>query len=76
IAACKYFNVLYEIFGSWELALIAYNAGPTFLSETISEKQLDPDYHSLSSYLPIPARRYLPAMVAIIYLFENHEMHF
>lgn len=76
IAACEYIRVLYDIFGSWELALIAYNAGPTYLNEIINENKIVPDYHSVVSYLSTPAQRYLPALVAIIYLFENFEMHF
>lgn len=76
IAACKYLQVLYGIFGSWELALLAYNAGPTYLKERIIKNQNISNYHSLVSHLSLPARRYLPALVAIIYLFENYDIHF
>ena len=76
IAACRYLTRLYSRFNDWELSLIAYNAGPTTLSRAIEKNQGQNDYYTLNRYLPEPARRYLPALVALIYLFENHEKHF
>ncbi|MGC9343062.1 MAG: lytic transglycosylase domain-containing protein [Bacteroidales bacterium] len=76
IAACQYLNRLYKRFNNWELSLLAYNAGPTALSNVIEQNKGVLDYFTLVSHLPVPAQRYLPALVAIIYLFENYENHF
>lgn len=76
IAACQYLKRLYERFNNWELSLLAYNAGPTALSNVIELNKGDLDYSTLVTHLPVPAQRYLPALVAIIYLFENYENHF
>lgn len=76
IAACKYLSRLYQSFQSWELSLIAYNAGPTFLRNTQKKLNNTTDYRTLYPHLTPPAKKYLPALVAIIYLFENYDNHF
>lgn len=76
IAACRYLTHLYQRFNSWELSMLAYNAGPTALSNAIQKNNGQSDYYSLVGHLSIPAQRYLPAFIAIIYLFENHDNHF
>jgi len=76
IAACRYLNRLYLRFSDWELSLIAYNAGPTTLTRAIEKNGGNPEYTALMPHLSTAAQRYLPALVALIYLFENHEMHF
>jgi membrane-bound lytic murein transglycosylase D len=76
IAACRYLKHLYKQFNSWELSMLAYNAGPTTLSNAINQNKGKSDYYSLVNHLPRPAQRYLPAFIALIYLFENYENHF
>jgi membrane-bound lytic murein transglycosylase D len=41
IAACKYFNELYNEFNSWTLAAAAYNNGEIKLAKTINEQKED-----------------------------------
>jgi membrane-bound lytic murein transglycosylase D len=76
IAACQYLTKLYHDFNNWELSLLAYNAGPTSLRNAIKQNGGETEYTSLSPHLSVPAQRYLPALVALIYLFENHNHHF
>ena len=76
IAACKYLTHLNKNFNNWNLSLLAYNAGPTALRRAIEANYGNEDYPSLREHLSIPAQRYLPALVALIYLFENHDYHF
>jgi membrane-bound lytic murein transglycosylase D len=76
IAACRYLKYLYKRFNSWELSMLAYNAGPTALSNAIMQNNGESEYYSLVNHLPRPAQRYLPAFIALIYLFENYENHF
>ncbi|MCF8380117.1 MAG: lytic transglycosylase domain-containing protein [Bacteroidales bacterium] len=75
IAACKYLNWLNSEFQDWNLSLVAYNAGPTYLRHQIRTLQTK-EYFSLLPQLTPPAQNYLPALVAIIYLFNNFENHF
>lgn len=75
-AACTYLTELYEFFGSWELSLLAYNTGPTALNNAIRANNGSSEYFSLLPHLSSSTQRYLPALMAIIYLFENHGNHF
>ena len=75
IAACRYLNYLYNRFNSWELSLLAYNAGPNYLDRCI--KSLDSrDLHVLNPNLTPAAQKYLPALTALVYLFNNYQNHF
>lgn len=76
IAACEYLNHLNKSFNNWNLSLLAYNAGPTALRNAIKANGGNQDYQSLHPYLSASAKRYLPATVALIYLFEYHDNHF
>jgi membrane-bound lytic murein transglycosylase D len=76
IAACQYLVRLYERFDSWELSLLAYNTGPTALRQAIRDNDGKTEYSSLVHHLSHSTQRYLPAIVAILYLFENYENHF
>lgn len=75
MAACKYLNWLNNEFHDWNLSLLAYNAGPTYLRQQIKYNRSN-DYLALLPYLTDPAQKYLPALVALIYLFNNFENHF
>ncbi len=76
IAACKYLTRLYGDFNNWDLSLLAYNTGPTSLRNSIKKNGGDTSYKSLHPHLSVSTKRYLPALVALIYLFENHNNHF
>lgn len=76
IAACKYLNRLFSEFNNWNLSLLAYNAGPTTIRNARNKAGKPDDYTSIQPYLTIPAQKYLPALVAIIYLFHNSQSHF
>lgn len=65
-AALDYLTKLYEMFGSWDLALAAYNCGEGTLSRAIARNQardLPTDYSSLQ--LPLETRQYLPKLQAV-----------
>lgn len=65
-AALDYLQKLYDMFGSWELALAAYNWGEGSVSRAIAKNQSrgEPtDY--LSLHMPPETRNYVPKLIAI-----------
>ncbi len=65
-AALDYLSKLYEMFGSWDLALAAYNSGEGTVSRAIARnaaKNLPTDYPNLG--LPTETRQYLPKLQAV-----------
>jgi membrane-bound lytic murein transglycosylase D len=68
LAACKYLKSLYKIFGSWALALSAYNAGPGYLSKEL-KKQSTRDFWSMDLYKE--TSMYVPRFFAVVVLGEG-----
>jgi membrane-bound lytic murein transglycosylase D len=65
-AALTYLQKLYGMFGAWDLALAAYNAGEGTVSRAIErnrKKGLPTDYQSLD--LPSETKNYVPKLQAI-----------
>ncbi len=69
-AAARYLRDLHDRFGSWPLALAAYNAGEQAVEKAISRAG-SKDFAVLSSLrlLPAETRRYVPAVLAAASLF-------
>lgn len=65
-AAAEYFKDLYNIFGSWELALSAYNAGEYGIIRRI-RKAGTRSFHQLAKkrVLPKETRNYIPKILAL-----------
>ena len=65
-AALDYLQKLHTMFGSWDLALAAYNAGEGTVGRAIARNQragLPTDYQSLK--LPLETEQYVPKLQAI-----------
>ena len=71
-AAALFFQDLYNIFGSWELALSAYNAGEYGIIRRI-RKANTRDYYELSAQKKIPkeTRHYVPKVIAAMKVYQN-----
>ncbi|MAX67407.1 MAG: LysM peptidoglycan-binding domain-containing protein [Bacteriovoracaceae bacterium] len=71
-AAALLFQDLYNIFGSWELALAGYNAGEYGVIRRIRGADTR-DYYELSSrkILPKETRHYVPKVLAVMSILEN-----
>ena len=74
-AAAKYLKHLYGIFEDWNLALAAYNSGPGNVNKAIRRSGGQKDYWALRPYLPRETSGYVPAFLAMNYLFEYAEEH-
>ncbi|TWV81981.1 LysM peptidoglycan-binding domain-containing protein [Moraxella sp. VT-16-12] len=75
-AAYDFLTSLYNQFGSWELALAAYNAGPGRVSRAISANRnagLPTDYWSLR--LPTETMNYVPRFMAVAQIVKSPESY-
>ncbi len=74
-AACRYLKDLHKIFGNWELALAAYNCGPGNVNKAIRRAGGTGDYWSVYNNLPRETRGYVPAFIAVNYIFNHAADH-
>src|SRR5262245_24743075 len=75
-AALDYLQKLYGMFGSWDLALAAYNWGEGAVSRAIARNQakgLPTDYESLT--MPGETRNYLPKLQAVKNIVSNPQAY-
>lgn len=71
-AAVKYFKDLYTLFGSWTLAIAAYNVGERRLATEIEQQDVD-NYYDL--YLPDETKRFIFRILAIKQIFSTPKQH-
>ncbi|MDD5366211.1 MAG: transglycosylase SLT domain-containing protein [Gallionellaceae bacterium] len=75
-AALDYLEKLHDMFGSWDLALAAYNCGEGCVSRAIARNQAKgqpTDYLSLN--LPSETRNYVPRLLAVRNLVREPERY-
>ena len=74
IAACKYFKVLYSMFGDWNLVLAAYNGGPGYIKNKIKTYGTN-DFWKLYPNLRQETRNFVPKFIAINYAMNFSAEH-
>ena len=74
-AAVRYLKYLYNIFGDWNLVLAAYNGGPGEVEKAIVRSGGERDFWKLYPYITESMRNFVPAFIAIIYVFTNADKH-
>jgi membrane-bound lytic murein transglycosylase D len=74
-AACQFLSDLHEVYDDWLLALAAYNCGPGNLNRAIIRAGGKNDFWKIYYYLPRETRNYVPAFIAVNYIFEYYELH-
>ena len=74
-AACRYLKYLYNLYDNWEMALAAYNCGPGNVNKAIRRSGGAKDYWAIYDHLPSETRGYVPAFIAVNYLFAHHADH-
>lgn len=75
-AALTYLQKLHGMFGSWDLALAAYNAGEGTVQRAINRNRnqgLPTDYESLN--LPLETKNYVPKLQAIKNIMTHPEQY-
>lgn len=74
-AAARHLKDLYDIYGTWELALAAYNSGPGNVNRAIRRAGGVKDYWAVWPFLPRETRGYVPAFIAVNYIFNYATEH-
>lgn len=74
-AACKYLKQLYGIYNNWEMALAAYNCGPGNVNKAIRRSGGKTGYWDIYPFLPAETRGYVPAFIAVNYMFNHHRSY-
>lgn len=69
-AACRYLKFLHNIYDNWNLALAAYNSGPGNVNKAIRRSGGKRTYWEIRRYLPRETRSYVPAFIAVNYLYN------
>ena len=73
-AAVRYLADLYKQFGTWELALAAYNCGPGNVQKAIRAGG-SKDFWQIREHLPSQTQVYVPRFIAAAYLAEYYSKH-
>ena len=75
-AAAQYFKDLYSLFGSWHLALAAYNCGEYRVNRAVL-RHYNRDFWYLSSKKALPAetRNYVPKLIAAIRIAKDPQKY-
>ena len=74
-AACRYFKYLYQTFHDWHLVLAAYNGGPGVVRNAIERSGGKTNLWELLPYLPEQTQNYVPAFLAMNYVFNFSKEH-
>jgi membrane-bound lytic murein transglycosylase D len=74
-AACEYLSKLYDMFGDWNLALAAYNAGPGNVNKAIRRSGGKKTYWEIRPFLPKETGGYVPAFIAVNYVMNHAADH-
>lgn len=67
VAACEHLLDLYNMYGSWSLALAAYNSGAGNVNRAIRKAGGVKNYWVIQPFLPRETRGYVPAFIAVNY---------
>ncbi len=70
-AAVRHLGDLYGTFGSWELALAAYNSGAGKVQRAVHRAKGNTDFWTVRRYLRRETRNYVPALWAVVAATKN-----
>lgn len=73
-AALEYLSEMYDKFGDWTLAIAAYNCGPGGVRKAMRRSGKS-DYWSIRKHLPKETQKYVPRIVAAVYLMQYYHEH-
>ncbi len=75
-AAANYLSLLYNQFGSWSLALAAYNAGENTVQGALDKSGFKTFWDLMENgYLPAETRDYVPKVFAAVKIVRNLDLY-
>ena len=74
-AAARFLKQLHNTYGSWAMALAAYNCGPGNVNKAIRRSGGKRTYWEIREYLPRETRGYIPAFIAATYVMNYYAEH-
>jgi membrane-bound lytic murein transglycosylase D len=74
-AAVQHLSDLYREFGSWELALAAYNSGAGRVERAMRRANGNNDFWTIRRFLRRETRNYVPALWAVVVATKNPEAY-
>jgi len=75
VAACRYFQESYNIYGDWSLVLASYNSGRGNVNKAIRRSGGHKNYWRIRRFLPKETRSYIPAFIAVCYAMNYAPEH-
>lgn len=74
-AAARFLKHLHNTYGSWAMALAAYNCGPGNVNKAIRRSGGKRTYWEIREFLPRETRGYVPAFIAATYVMNYYAEH-
>ena len=75
VAACKFFEKSYSVYGDWSLVLASYNSGRGNVNKAIRRSGGKRNYWQIRRFLPKETRSYVPAFIAVCYAMNYASDH-
>lgn len=75
VAACRFFQHSYKVYGDWSLVLASYNSGRGNVNKAIRRSGGHKNYWKIRRFLPKETRSYVPAFIAVCYAMNYAEDH-
>lgn len=75
VAACRYFQSSYNVYGDWSLVLASYNSGRGNVNKAIRRSGGYKNYWRIRRFLPKETRSYVPAFIAVCYAMNYAPEH-
>lgn len=75
VHAARYLKDLYNIYNDWILAIAAYNSGPGTVNRAIRLSGGKTNFWEIKQFLPQETRSYVPAFIAVAYVFNYAAEH-
>lgn len=66
-AAARYLKEMYDLYGSWQLAIASYNCGAGNVNKAIKKAGGSMNFWDIRPYLPAETRAYVPIYIAMVY---------
>ena len=75
VAACRFFQQSYAVYGDWALVLASYNSGRGNVNKAIRRSGGSKNYWRIRRFLPKETRSYVPAFIAVCYAMNYAPEH-